>query len=88
MMLLNFYSPDQNSLKSDPVPKPGFEIKSKKGPAMGSRYRTWDRESEVGPSWNRELGFHGSRSGIGNRNNLETKVESLEKLLLMMWNQL
>ena len=60
-------------------------------PDMGSRYRTWDRESEVGPSWNHfwnRSGSHGSRSGIGNRNNLESKVESLEKLLLMMWNQL
>ena len=28
---------------------------------MGSRYRTWDRESEVGPSWNR---FWNRESGI------------------------
>ena len=61
----------QSSLKPDLGPKPGFETKSKRGPAMGSRYRIWDRESEVGPSWNRFW-----NRGIGNPSNLESLLES------------
>ena len=49
---------------------------------MGSRYRSWDRESEVGPSWNRfwnrkskQLGI-AFGIGVGNRGPMEAEVES------------
>ena len=88
---------NQSSLKPDPGPKPGFETKSKWGPAMGSRYRTWDRESEVEPSWNRfwnrnreskQLGI-AFGIGPGNRGPMEVEVESgIETTWKPKWNRL
>ena len=61
----------QSSLKPDPGSKPGFETKSKRGPVMDSRYRTWHRESGVGvswnPTWNRGSGIGVSWNRTGNR---------------------
>ena len=85
----------QSSLKPDLGPKPGFETKSKRGPAMGSRYRTWDRESEVGPSWNRFWNRESKQLGIafgivvGNRGPMEVEVESgIETTWKPKWNRL
>ena len=37
----------QSFLKPDPGSKAGFEAKSKRGPVMDSRYRTWHRDSTL-----------------------------------------